>query len=385
MTAPAQRTPAPRKPAPVAGAAWTAAAAAWEAPPEQTLTEFLIGEQRKVPNATGGFTALVNDLRLACKRIATIVGKGPLVQLAGKAGTINVQGEEQARLDIVADQIFTQTLERGGTIAGLVSEERDEVRPVPAEYPRGRYLLAFDPLDGSSNVDVNVSVGSIFSVLIDPDGDAEVGPGAFLQPGNRQVCAGYAIYGPTTMLVLSLGRGVHGFTLDREIGEFMLTHPDMRVPEEASEFAINSSNTRFWEPAVKRYVDECMAGSTGPRGRDFNMRWVASLVAEAHRVLLRGGVFLYPRDDRTTARSGKLRLLYEANPIGFLIEQAGGRASSGDGPILDVQPESIHQRTGFVFGSRAEVERIESYHRDHNERRYDAPLFGTRGLYRKGK
>ncbi len=380
MTAPAQRKPARRKPAPVA-----AAAVAWTVPPEQTLTEFLIGEQRKVPNATGGFTALVNDLRLACKRIATIVGKGPLIQLAGKAGTFNIQGEEQARLDIVADQIFTQTLERGGTIAAMVSEERDEVRRVPAEYPRGRYLLAFDPLDGSSNVDVNVSVGSIFSVLIDPDADAEVGPGAFLQPGNRQVCAGYAIYGPTTMLVLSLGRGVHGFTLDREIGEFMLTHPDMRVPDEASEFAINSSNTRFWEPAVKRYVDECLAGNTGPRGRDFNMRWVASLVAEAHRVLLRGGVFLYPRDDRASARSGKLRLLYEANPIGFLIEQAGGRASSGDGPILDIQPEGIHQRTGFVFGSRAEVERIESYHRDHNERRYDAPLFGSRGLYRKGK
>ena len=166
------------------------------------------------------------------------------------------------------------------------------------------------------------------------------------------MCAGYAIYGPTTMLVLSFGRGVHGFTLDREIGEFMLTHPDMRIPDEASEFAINASNSRFWEPAVTRYVDECLAGSSGPRGRDFNMRWVASLVAEAHRILLRGGVFLYPRDDRASARNGKLRLLYEANPIGFLIEQAGGRASSGDGPILEVQPESIHQRTGFIFGSR---------------------------------
>ena len=357
---------------------------AWTAPAEQTLTEFLIGEQRKLPQATGGFTALVNDLRLACKRIATIVGKGPLVQLAGKAGTINTQGEEQARLDIVADQIFAQTLERGGTLAAMLSEEHDEVLRIPAEYPRGRYLLAFDPLDGSSNIDVNVSVGSIFSVLLAPDEDTEVGPGAFLQPGNRQVCAGYAIYGPTTMLVLSLGHGVHGFTLDREIGEFMLTHPSMRIPDEAGEFAINASNTRFWEPAVKRYVDECLAGSTGPRGRDFNMRWVASLVAEAHRILLRGGVFLYPRDDRTSARSGKLRLLYEANPIGFLVEQAGGRASSGDAPILEVQPEGLHQRTGFVFGSRGEVERIESYHRDHNERRYDAPLFGSRGLFRNG-
>jgi fructose-1,6-bisphosphatase I/sedoheptulose-1,7-bisphosphatase len=220
--------------------------------------------------------------------------------------------------------------------------------------------------------------------MSDPDGHAEVGPDAFLQAGRRQVCAGYAVYGPTTMLVLSLGHGVHGFTLDREIGEFMLTHQDMRVPDEASEFAINSSNSRFWEPAVTRYVDECLAGSSGPRGRDFNMRWVASLVAEAHRILLRGGVFLYPRDDRSSARSGKLRLLYEANPIGYLIEQAGGRASSGYEPILDVRPESIHQRTGFVFGSRPEVERIEAYHRDHNERHYDAPLFGSRGLFRNG-
>ena len=351
-------------------------------PPEQTLTEFIIDEQRKVPHATGGFTALVNDLGLACKRIANIVGKGPLVDLVGKSGTINVQGEAQAKLDIVADQILFRTHLRSGTLAAMLSEECEDVRRIPTEYPRGRYLLAFDPLDGSSNIDVDVSVGSIFSVLPDPDEHAEVGPGAFLQPGTRQVCAGYAIYGPTTMLVLSLGHGVHGFTLDREIGEFMLTHPNMRIPDEASEFAINASNSRFWEPAVKRYVDECLAGSSGPRGRDFNMRWVASLVAEAHRILLRGGVFLYPRDDRASARSGRLRLLYEANPIAFLIEQASGRASSGYGPILEVQPESIHQRTGFVFGSRAEVERIESYHRDHNERRYDAPLFGSRGLFR---
>lgn len=355
------------------------------APPEQTLTEFIIDEQRKVPHATGAYSALVNDLRLACKRVANVVGKGPLVDLAGHAGTTNIHGEAQARLDIAADEIFYRTHLRSGTLAAMLSEECDEVRRIPSEFPRGRYLLAFDPIDGSSNIDVNVSVGSIFSVLPDPDVNADVEAAAFLQPGRQQVCAGYAIYGPTTMLVLSVGRGVHGFTLDREIGEFMLTHPDMRVPDRADEFAINASNTRFWEPAVKRYVDECLAGSGGPRGRDFNMRWVASLVAEAHRILLRGGVFLYPRDDRASARKGKLRLLYEANPIGFLIEQAGGRASSGDGPILDVQPTSIHQRTGFVFGSSNEVERIEAYHRDHNERRYDAPLFGSRGLFRDAR
>jgi fructose-1,6-bisphosphatase I/sedoheptulose-1,7-bisphosphatase len=184
------------------------------------------------------------------------------------------------------------------------------------------------------------------------------------------------------MLVLTLGRGVHGFTLDREIGEFIHTHANLRIAEEAREFAINTSNARFWEPAVKRYVDECLAGKTGPRGKDFNMHWVASLVAEAHRILMRGGVFLYPRDERENGRSGRLRLLYEANPIGMVIEQAGGRASTGFGPVLDVVPEGLHQKTGFVFGARAEVERIERYHRDFNERPYDAPLFGSRGLFR---
>lgn len=349
---------------------------------DQTLTQFLIAEQRKVPGATGNFTALVNDIRLACKRIANVVGKGALADLSGNADTTNVHGENQAKLDIVANQIFIRTHERGGTLAAMVSEELEDVWRVPAEFTRGRYLLAFDPLDGSSNIDVNVSVGSIFSVLPDPDPSAEIGPDAFLQPGEQQVCAGYAIYGPTTMLVISFGHGVHGFTLDREIGEFILTHPDMRVPAGASEFAINASNARFWEPAVKRYVDECLAGSTGTRGRDFNMRWVASLVAEAHRILLRGGVFLYPRDDRESARIGKLRLLYEANPIGFLIEQAGGRASTGDRPVLGIKPTSIHQRTGLIFGSRPEVERIERYHRDHNEWPFDAPLFSSRGLFR---
>jgi fructose-1,6-bisphosphatase I/sedoheptulose-1,7-bisphosphatase len=346
-----------------------------------TLTEFLIAEQRNAPGATGEFTALVNDIRLACKRIANIVGKGSMAGVAGKAGTINVQGEEQAKLDLLANDIFIGTMQAGGSLAAMVSEELEDVYRVPLRYPRGRYLVAFDPLDGSSNIDVNVSVGSIFSVTIDPHPAAGPGPEAFMQSGDRQVCAGYALYGPTTMLVMSLGRGVNGFTLDREIGEFILTHRDMRIPEHASEFAINSSNARFWEPAVTRYIDECLAGSGGPRGRDFNMRWIASLVAEAHRILLRGGVFLYPRDDRATARSGKLRLLYEANPIGYLIEQAGGRASTGDRAILEVQPTSIHQRTGFVFGSRLEVERVEAYHRDHNERPYDAPLFASRGLF----
>ena len=349
---------------------------------ETTITEFIIGEQRRFPGATGGFTALVNDIRLACKRIGHAVGKGALAQLQASGGARNVQGEKQHKLDVLANDIFLRTNEWGGHLAGMVSEELELPYRIPDEYPRGRYLLAFDPLDGSSNIDVNVAVGSIFSVLACPPEVAGDEERAFLQPGTRQVCAGYAIYGPTTMLVLTFGRGVHGFTLDREIGEFIHTHADLRIPEDTSEFAINTSNARFWEPAVKRYVEECMAGKSGPRGKDFNMRWVASLVAEAHRILMRGGVFLYPRDERESGRSGRLRLLYEANPIGMVIEQAGGRASTGYGPVLEVEPAGLHQRSGFVFGARHEVERIEQYHRDYNQKPYDAPLFGTRGLFR---
>jgi fructose-1,6-bisphosphatase I/sedoheptulose-1,7-bisphosphatase len=285
------------------------------------------------------------------------------------------------QLDVMANDVFTRTTEWGGQLAGMLSEEMEKPYPIPAEYPRGRYLLLFDPLDGSSNIDVNVAVGSIFSVLRCPEGVTDPSESDFLQPGTAQVCAGYAIYGPSTMLVLTTGRGVNGFTLDREIGEFMLTHPDMRIPEDAAEFAINASNSRYWEPAVKRYVNECIAGKSGPRGRDFNMRWIASLVAEAHRILMRGGVFMYPRDRKDLEKPGRLRLLYEANPIGFLIEQAGGRASTGYQPILSVTPESLHQRIGFVFGARDEVERIERYHRDHNDFHYEAPLFGLRGLF----
>jgi fructose-1,6-bisphosphatase I / sedoheptulose-1,7-bisphosphatase len=348
----------------------------------KTLTRFLIEEQRRFNHATGGFTGLVNDVRLACKRIARVIGKGALSDALGTAGTTNVQGEAQMKLDVLANDIFVRTNEWGGQLMGMLSEEMDDPYPIPAEYPRGKYLLLFDPLDGSSNIDVNVSVGSIFSVLRCPEGVSEPAEKDFLQPGTRQVCAGYAIYGPSTMLVLTTGRGVNGFTLDREIGEFMLTHPDITIEADTAEFAINASNSRYWEPAIKRYVNECLQGQTGPRGRDFNMRWIASLVAETHRILMRGGVFMYPRDRKDLSKAGRLRLLYEANPIGMLIEQAGGRASTGHQPILEVQPQAAHERIGFVFGARNEVERIERYHRDHNEFEYDAPLFGTRGLFK---
>ena len=351
---------------------------------ETTLTEFIIGEQRRVPNATGGFTALLNDIRLACKRIAHVVGKGALANALGRAGTQNLQGEQQMKLDVNANEIFLRTNEWGGHLAGMVSEELDQPYRIPDEYPRGRYLLVFDPLDGSSNIDVNVSVGSIFSVLRCPDGVAEPAPQDFLQPGTQQVCAGYAIYGPTVMLVITLGRGVYGFTLDREIGEFILTHPDLRVPEETSEFAINTSNERFWEPPVRRYVSECMLGRSGPRGKDFNMRWIASLVAEVHRILVRGGLFMYPRDNKDPSRAGRLRLLYEANPMAMIIEQAGGAASTGRARILEVVPEELHQRVPVILGSKAEVERIERYHREREQgldQPYTSPLFNTRSLF----
>ncbi len=302
----------------------------------------------------------------------------------GKEGTVNVQGEDQHRLDVIANDIFLRATEWGGQTAGMVSEELDEPYAIPAEHPRGKYLLCFDPLDGSSNVDVNVSVGSIFSILRAPVPGAAATAEDFLQPGTEQVCAGYALYGPATMLVLTVGRGVHGFTLDPGLGEFILTHQDLQVPATTREFAINTSNRRFWEPAVRRYVDECLAGSTGPRAKDFNMRWVASLVADTHRILTRGGVYLYPRDLKDPRRAGRLRLLYEANPVAMLMEQAGGAASTGGGPILQVPPSDIHQRIGLVFGARDEVERIEAYRHEHSEdaSSADLPFYSTRGLFR---
>jgi fructose-1,6-bisphosphatase I/sedoheptulose-1,7-bisphosphatase len=295
-----------------------------------------------------------------------------------------VQGEQQMKLDVLSNEMFVHMNEWGGHLAGMASEEMEQPYSIPSQYPRGKYLLLFDPLDGSSNIDVNVSVGSIFSVLRAPDGavSGELAESHFLQRGCEQVAAGYAIYGPATMLILTVGDGVAGFTLDPVLGEFMLTHPDLRVPAETQEFAINASNRRFWEPPIQRYVDECLAGREGVRGKDFNTRWIASLVAEAHRILLRGGVFLYPRDNKEPARAGRLRLLYEANPIGFIVEQAGGRASTGRQPVLGVEPGSLHQRVGFVFGSKSEVERIERYHAEPNVRDIATPLFAERTLFR---
>jgi fructose-1,6-bisphosphatase I / sedoheptulose-1,7-bisphosphatase len=360
----------------------------------QTLTQYLIQQRRRFPQASGDLNALLLDVSIACKAIARAVAFGELAESNGLAhmaaasatAHLNVQGEQQKPLDVVSNEMFIRQTEWSGHLAGMASEEMEQPYPIPAAYPRGKYLLVFDPLDGSSNIDVNVSVGSIFSILRAPqdavDSGRDLTEADFLQPGAAQVAAGYALYGPVTMLVLSVGDGVVGFTLDPNLGEFKLTHPAIHVPVDTQEFAINTSNSRFWEPPVKRYVDECLAGRNGPRGKDFNMRWIASMVAEAHRILMRGGVFLYPRDTKDPAKPGRLRLLYEANPIGFIMEQAGGRASTGRQPMLGVRPSGLHQRIGLVFGSKNEVERIERYHHEPSTGSDIAPLFAARSLFR---
>jgi fructose-1,6-bisphosphatase I len=329
-----------------------------------TLTQFIIEEQSHVAGASGDFSGLLNDIGTAIKVISNAVSKGALIGVLGSAGEENVQGEVQKKLDIISNDVMIKSNEWAGHLAGMASEEMDDLYPIPAGKKRGKYLLVFDPLDGSSNIDVNITVGTIFSILrtSKPGEDATLED--FLQPGSQQVCAGFALYGPSTLLILTTGHGVNGFTLDRDVGEFILTHPAMKIPADTQEFAINASNERFWEWPVKRYVDECMAGKTGPRGKDFNMRWIASMVAEAYRILTRGGVFMYPKDTKDPSKPGRLRLLYEANPVGFIVEQAGGVCTTGLQRMLDVPPTALHQRVPLIFGSKNEVERIERYHRE---------------------
>ncbi len=328
-----------------------------------TLTQFVIEEQRRV-GGSGNFTSLLHEIITACKMISSQVARGALVGTHGALETENVQGETQKMLDVIANDIFLKGNEMSGQFAAMASEEMEGVHQIPSHYPRGNYLLLFDPLDGSSNIGVNISVGTIFSILRCPEGIKEPKVEDFLQPGTEQVCAGYALYGSSTMMVLSTGRGVNGFTLDRNIGSFILTHPNMRIPEETSEYAINSSRTRFWDAPVKRYIDEIQLGKDGPRGKNFTLRWVASMVAEIHRILSRGGVFLYPDDADLRAKGGKLRLLYEANPMSMLVEQAGGMAITGKQRIMEVQPTDLHQRISVIMGSKQEIERVQSYFKD---------------------
>lgn len=327
-----------------------------------TLTQFIIEQQREeFPDTSGAFTSLLNDIGTACKKISHLVNRGELNGVLGTADSENIQGEVQKKLDIISNDIMINALNWTGHLAGMASEEIDDIIKIPGHYPKGKYLVVFDPLDGSSNIDVNLAVGTIFSILrtregVDPDLQD------FLRKGADQVCAGFVLYGPSTMMVLTTGRGVNAFTLDQDIGEFILTHRNMRIPEETAEFAINITNQRFWEPPVQRYINECLQGSDGPCGKNFNMRWIASLVAEVYRILTRGGIFMYPLDFKNPAKPAKLRLMYEANPMALIIEQAGGLCTTGRERILEIMPTSIHQRVPVILGSRQEVERLMTYH-----------------------
>ncbi|GAB3655840.1 class 1 fructose-bisphosphatase [Ramlibacter alkalitolerans] len=330
-----------------------------------SLTRYLVEQQRVHGRIPPELRLLIEVVARACKRISISVNQGALGDVLGAAGTDNVQGEAQKKLDVIANEVLIEANEWGGHLAAMASEEMEGIYVVPNRYPQGEYLLLFDPLDGSSNIEVNVSIGTIFSVLRKPEnGGAEtaVEEQDFLQCGSRQVAAGYCIYGPQTTMVLTVGDGVAMFTLDREQGSFVLTQENIRIPADTKEFAINMSNLRHWDAPVRRYIDECLAGRDGPRGKDFNMRWVASMVADVHRILMRGGIFMYPWDKREPEKPGKLRLMYEANPMGWLVEQAGGAATDGRRRILDIQPGKLHERVSVILGSRNEVDRVTSYH-----------------------
>ena len=331
-------------------------------PQKISLTRYLVEQQRQDGHIPPELRLLLEVVARACKSISQAVNKGALGGVLGTAGSENVQGEVQKKLDIIANEVLIEANEWGGHLAAMASEEMDNIYVVPNRYPQGEYLLLFDPLDGSSNIDVNVSIGTIFSVLKKPEGSAAVSEKDFLQAGSKQVAAGYCVYGPQTTLVLTVGDGVAMFTLDREQGSFVLTDENVQIPADTQEFAINMSNMRHWDEPVKRYIAECLQGKDGPRGKDFNMRWIASMVADVHRILTRGGVFMYPWDKREPEKAGKLRLMYEANPMSWLVEQAGGAATNGRQRILDLQPGKLHERVSVVLGSRNEVERITSYH-----------------------
>jgi fructose-1,6-bisphosphatase I len=326
-----------------------------------SLTRYLVEQQRVNGLIPAQLRLLLEVVARSCKSISQAVNKGALGGVLGTAESENVQGEIQKKLDIIANEVLIEANEWGGNLAAMASEEMEDIYVVPNRYPQGEYLLLFDPLDGSSNIDVNVSIGTIFSVLRKPEG-SQVSEKDFLQAGSKQVAAGYCVYGPQTTLVLTVGNGVAMFTLDREQGSFVLTQENVQVPADTQEFAINMSNMRHWDAPIKRYVDECLAGKEGPRGKDFNMRWIASMVADVHRILTRGGIFMYPWDKREPTKPGKLRLMYEANPMGWLIEQAGGAATNGKERILDINPTQLHQRVSVILGSKNEVERVTGYH-----------------------
>jgi fructose-1,6-bisphosphatase I len=327
-----------------------------------SLSRFLVEQQREKGHIPPELRLLLEVVARACKSISHAVNKGALGGVLGSAGSENVQGEVQKKLDIIANEVLIEANEWGGHLAAMASEEMETIYLVPNRYPQGEYLLTFDPLDGSSNIDVNVSIGTIFSVLKKTEGSTGVSEADFLQMGSAQVAAGYCVYGPQTTLVLTVGDGVNMFTLDREQGSFVLTHENVQIPADTKEFAINMSNMRHWDTPMKRYIDECLEGKEGVRGKDFNMRWIASMVADVHRILTRGGVFMYPWDKREPNKPGKLRLMYEANPMSWIVEQAGGASTNGHQRILDLQPKTLHERVSVVLGSKNEVDLITKYH-----------------------
>ncbi len=340
------------------------------------VNKYLVGEQRRNPAVAGEFSMLISDVVRSCKAISQSVSLGKLI-LRERYGTTNLKE--------MANELFLHHCDWGGHLAAISSAEMDSIYTPPSDERRGNYLLLFDALDGSSNIDINLTVGSIFSVLRCPEADRDASIEDFLQQGAEQVAAGYALYGSSTIMMLTIGNGTHGFTLDREIGEFLLTHPNLDIPPDTQSFAINTSKERFWEPPIRRYVEECLAGQSGIRGKDFNMRWAASMVADVHRILMRGGVFLYPRDTRDPETPGRTDLLHKANPMSMLIEQAGGWASTGYERLSSIAPSSMHQKTPVILGSRNEVERIERYHQEFlngEDKPFSSPLFSTRTLFR---
>lgn len=329
----------------------------------QTLRRFLLHEYR-THGVEKDLVFLLEDIATACREISFAIRNGAFFGHLGSAETTNVQGETQKELDVFADEQFVSHIRNCSRVAALVSEEVEEVIWLKETPAAGDYIVYFDPLDGSSNLDVNLSVGSIFSIVQLPEAVPSGDDASVLRPGSEQICAGYSIYGPATSLVITLGNGVHEFVNHLGTGEFRIVSANMRVPEESDEFSINASRFGDWDAPVRRYIEDCIAGEDGPRGQRFNMRWSGSMVVDIHRILTRGGVFLYPEDRANRDKGGKLRLMYEANPMGFLVEQAGGLASTGRSRILETVPQHIHQRAPVILGSSKEVLRIERHHHE---------------------
>jgi fructose-1,6-bisphosphatase I len=316
-----------------------------------TLTRFLIEKQREFRSATGDFTGLLSEITTAAKIISREVNKAGLINILGYDGGINVHGEKTQKLDLFANETFVKILSHTGHLIGIASEELEGISQIPEPYPKGKYVLVLDPLDGSSNIDVNITIGSIFGIYRRRGTGSTAVMDDFLQPGRDLVCGGYTVYGSSTMMVYSTGYGVHGFTLDPGIGEFLLSHENIQIPASGKTYSANESNASNWNEGIRKYIDAVKA-------EGYTSRYVGSLVADFHRNLLRGGIFLYPADKKSP--EGKLRLLYEAVPLAFVAEQASGGASDGKRRILDIKPESLHQKTPLIIGSREDVKRVES-------------------------